>query len=84
MNQCAAQVFSNIPPDKWLAIQAKATANNITLTGDSGQTTQQGFTFSWRYDAASFSLTIQCLDQPFWASCGSINNKIHDLVDRTG
>jgi hypothetical protein len=81
MNQCAAQVFGNISPDKWRALQAKATANDITLAGDSGQTTQHGFTFSWRYDATSSSLTIQCLEHPILAPCGSINSKIHDLVD---
>jgi len=45
MSQCAAQVFGNIPPDKWLSLQQKAAANNIALTGNSGETTQQGFTF---------------------------------------
>ena len=81
MSQCAAQVFGNISPDKWQSLRAKAAANNINLTGDSGETTQQGFTFSWQYDAASSSLTIQCLDHPFWAPCGSINGRIHDLLD---
>jgi hypothetical protein len=84
MTQCAAQVFGNIPPNKWLSLQQKAAADNIALTGDSGETTQQGFTFSWSYDAASSSLTIQCLNHPFWAPCGSINGKIHDLVDSMG
>lgn len=80
MTQCVAQVFDNISRDKWQSLQAKAAASNINLTGDSGETTQQGFTFSWNYDAASSSLTIQCLDHPFWAPCGSINGRVHDLV----
>jgi len=84
MSQCAAQTFNNITPDKWLALQAKAAADNINLNGVSGETTQQGFTFTWQYDAASAILTIQCLNHPFWASCGAVNGKIHDLVDSLG
>jgi hypothetical protein len=81
MSQCAAQTFSNISPDKWAALQTKASRNDINLTGDSGQATQQGFTFTWRYDAASATLTIQCLEHPVWAPCGSVNSRVHDLVD---
>ena len=81
MSACAAQTFTNITPDKWLALQAKASQSDINLNGDSGQTSQQGFTFKWEYDSVSASLTIQCLDHPFWASCGTVNGKIHDLVE---
>jgi hypothetical protein len=81
MSACAAQTFSNISPEKWVTLQTKAAQNNINLEGDSGQTSQQGFTFSWQYDAASATLTIQCLEHPFWAPCGAVNGKVHDLVD---
>jgi hypothetical protein len=84
MSQCAAQTFSNVTADKWLVLQTKAAADNISLNGASGETTQEGFTFTWQYDAASATLTIQCLNHPFWASCGSVNDKIHDLVDGLG
>jgi hypothetical protein len=84
MNQCAAQTFNNITAAKWLALKAKATANDINLNGESGETTQQGFTFTWQYNATSATLTIQCLNHPFWAPCGSVNGKIHDLVDSIG
>jgi hypothetical protein len=81
MGACAAQTFSDITPDKWTALQAKAAQNNINISGDSGQSTQQGFTFSWLYDPTAQTLTIQCLDHPFWAPCGTINGKVHDLID---
>jgi len=84
MGECAAQTFNNITPDKWLALQTKAAADNINLNGTSGETTNQGFTVTWQYDAASATLTIQCLNHPFWAPCGSVNGKIHDLVDSLG
>ena len=81
MGQCAAQTFSNISADKWTALQEKAAQNNINLNGDSGQTSQNGYTFSWNYDPDGQTLTIQCLDHPFLAPCGAINGRIHDLVD---
>jgi hypothetical protein len=70
MGQCAAQTFSNITPDKWLALQTKASANQVILHGDSGEIAQQGFTLSWHYDTLSATLTIQCMNRPLWAPCG--------------
>jgi hypothetical protein len=84
MGQCAAQVFSNISSQKWLAMQTKAAGDNINLTGDTGQTTEQGFTFTWHYEAATEILTIQCLGHPFWATCGEVNSKVHHLIDGLG
>jgi hypothetical protein len=84
MGQCAAQTFSNITPQKWLAIQTKAAEDNINLSGDAGQITEKGFTFTWRYEAISGVLTIQCSDHPFWATCGAVNSKVHELVDSLG
>lgn len=84
MGQCAAQTFSNITPQKWLTIQTKAAADNISLRGDTGQITENGFTFTWQYEAPSGILTIQCLDHPFWATCGAVNGKVHDVVDSLG
>jgi hypothetical protein len=63
MGQCAAQ--TNITPDRWLALQTKAAANQVIVNGDSGEITQQGFTFSWHYDVLSATLTIQGLNPPF-------------------
>jgi hypothetical protein len=81
MGVCAAQTFSNITSDKWLLLQTKAAQNNIKITGDAGQTTQQGFTFRWQYDAMSATLTIQCMEHPIWAPCGSVNSRVHDLIE---
>jgi hypothetical protein len=80
-SECALQTFSNITPDKWRALQIRAAQNNIELGAESGQATQGGFTFTWRYDATSATLMIQCIDHPFWASCGAVNGRLHDLVD---
>lgn len=84
MGECAAQTFSNIAPQKWLAIQTKAAGENINLSGDKGQITEKGFTFTWQYEPVSEILTIHCLDHPFWATCGAVSSKVHDLVDSFG
>jgi len=81
MGSCAAQTFTNITVENWEAIKAKAEQNNINIEGDSGESTQQGFTFSWQFDASLATLTIQCLDHPFLIPCGTVNAKVHDLVD---
>jgi len=83
MRSCAAQIFSDITPEKWLSLQNKATQNGINLAGDVGQTTQHGCTFQWKYESSSATLTIQCLDHPLLAPCGTINGRIHDLMDGT-
>jgi len=80
MSSCPEQTFDGVTPEKWQILQVKATENGVTLNSDAGQASQQGFTFSWRYDAASATLTIQCLDRPFWAPCGAIHSKVQDIV----
>jgi len=83
MGTCAAQTFTGITADKWQVLQAKAAQSSIVMNGDNGETSQQGFMFRWQYDAVSTTLTIQCLDHPFWAPCGSVNGRVHDLVEAT-
>jgi hypothetical protein len=84
MGQCAAQTFSNITPQKWSALQAKLAAEHIQLTGDSGQVTQDGYTFTWAYQPGTSALTIQCLDHPWYTSCGMITDRLHHWIDSLG
>jgi hypothetical protein len=81
MGQCAAQTFSNITPDRWLTLQTNAAANQVIVSGDSGEITQQGFTFSWHYDVLSATLTIRCLNRPLWRHAAPSIAKVHDLVE---
>ena len=83
MSTCPEQTFDGITAEKWQILKAKATENGIALNSDTGQASQQGFTFSWKYDAASATLTIQCLDRPFWVPCGLIESKVQDIVSRS-
>lgn len=80
MSTCPTQIFSNISREKWGRVQSKASQNNIILSGDAGEVSEQGFTFSWRYESGSESLTIQCLKHPFWATCDAVNGKVNELI----
>jgi hypothetical protein len=81
MGECAAQVFSNFTVDRFARLKAKAAAEGLSLDRPAGTFTHTGFTFTWAYDAAAQSLTIQCIKGPFFPGCGSINASIHNLID---
>jgi hypothetical protein len=81
MGQCAEQVFSNCTIAKFVCLMAKAQAAGINIQGNSGTATQDGITISWTFDPAGETLSIQCTSAPFYLSCGTINQNIHDLVD---
>jgi hypothetical protein len=81
MGQCAAQVFSNVSAAQFQCLVAKAAAQNIIISGNSGSASKDGITIAWNYDPGTQTLTLQCTDSPFYLPCGTINSTIHDLVD---
>jgi hypothetical protein len=78
---CAKQTFTGLTPDQFTALTAKAVASGLSLSGNAGQASKDGFTVSWTYDPIARVLEIQCLSAPFLVPCSSINGKIHDLVE---
>jgi hypothetical protein len=81
MSECAAQVFSNITQDKFACLSAKAEAQGISIGGNRGSASNDGITISWEFNPAAETLAIQCTASPFYVTCGTINAKLHDLVD---
>jgi hypothetical protein len=81
MSACATQVFNNVNASVWNCLVQKAAGYGITISGDSGEASKDGFTVRWDYDPNSGTLQLQCTDSPWWAPCSTINGKIHDLVD---
>jgi hypothetical protein len=77
----ATQVFEGFTQSRFDCLVAKAAASGVPITGSSGQGSKNGLTIRWAFDAVTGRLELQCLDSPFWASCGMINSKMHDLVD---
>jgi len=84
MAACASQTFSNVSPTKWACLKTKISAAGYAIGSDQGSVSDQGYTIAWRYDAAAQTLTLQCLDSPWWVPCSAVNAKIHDLFDQSG
>lgn len=80
MSACSMQTFNNVSRDAWNCIQDAASQYGITRS-DQGQQTVSGFTVWWSYAPATQTLQIQCLDSPFFVTCGTINSQIHDAVE---
>jgi hypothetical protein len=81
MTSCAKQLFSNVTDEQFACLTAKAKAAGIDIAGNNGNATRDGIEINWSYDPVGQTLSIQCTSAPFFVSCGSINSKIHDLVD---
>jgi hypothetical protein len=81
MSACAAQTFTGITQSHFDALARKVSAAGVRVDGPTGTGSRNGFTVVWIYDAAGQTLVIQCTDSPFSVTCGSINQRIHDLVD---
>jgi hypothetical protein len=78
---CAAQVFSPVTAANFNCIVAKAAAAGIKISGNAGEMSESGFTVQWQFDPVANTLSIQCTDKPFIVSCGTVNGRIHDIVD---
>jgi hypothetical protein len=81
MGACAAQTFSDFPPDRFARLVTKAASEGVSIEGPTGSFTHAGATVTWNYDAANQSLTVQCVKAPLFPGCGSINASIHSLID---
>ena len=80
---CDPQTFDDIGPDAWALMQSEVQRQlGIGITTPSGQAADKGFTIGWNYDAGGRTLTITCLDKPFFVPCGVINGQIAKLVDQ--
>ena len=78
---CAKQTFTDLGPDQFAALVAKAAATGLALSGTQGEASKDGFTVTWSYDSGAQVLEIQCVSAPFLVPCSVINGKIHSLVE---
>jgi hypothetical protein len=81
MSACATQGFDNVSQSVFNCLVQMAGSYGITISGNSGEASKDGFTVRWDYDPTAQTLQLQCTDSPWWAPCSTINGKIHDLVD---
>ena len=81
MAACATQIFSGITQARFDCLMQKAQTAGIAIAGNAGVGNKDGITIRWQFDPAGQTLELQCTGSPFFLSCGTINGKIHDLVD---
>ena len=82
MSACAMLTYNNVTPTAWDDIVAEAAKMNIAIGADSGSATAKNFTVNWNYDRSGQTLTLQCVDHPFYISCSLINAHLNDAVER--
>ena len=80
MSHCPEIAVSGITPEKYQSLLATAKAQGLDLTGETGTTTFQGLDFTWTYDAAQGTLTIQCTGKPIFVPCSMIESRIRSLI----
>ncbi len=80
MSACPQIVATGINPEKYQTLLATAKAQGLDLTGQTGSTSYQGLDFTWTYDIAAESLTIQCTGKPIFVPCSMIESRIRALL----
>jgi hypothetical protein len=81
MSSCATQLFDGITQTRFDCLVNKANDAGIAIAGNAGEASQDGVTIRWLYDPAKESLELQCTSAPFFLPCGTINGRIHDMVN---
>ena len=80
MSHCPPISLCEITPEKYAALLTQAQAQGLNLIGESGSTSYQGMDFSWSYDDAAQTLTIQCTEKPIFVPCSMIESRIRALI----
>ena len=80
MSACPEIVATGVTPEKYQTLLATAKAQGLDLSGETGSTSYQGLDFTWTYDAAGESLTIQCTGKPIFVPCSMIESRIRALI----
>jgi hypothetical protein len=85
MHTLPPQVFANVSPAKFAAIEATAEhACGIPIRGASGTAKgPYGIVITWKYDEATETLTTQCLDHAFYVPDTTVEQRMQDLVANT-
>jgi hypothetical protein len=82
MPDCATQTFTNFSQERFNCLVMKAQAAGITISGNQGTGSKDGFTIRWNFDPLKRSLELQSLGSHIFFPCGFINQQIHNLVDQ--
>ena len=80
MSACPEIVATGVHPENYQTLLATAKSQGLDLSGETGSTTFQGLDFTWTYDPAGESLTIQCTGKPIFVPCSMIESRIRALL----
>jgi hypothetical protein len=81
MAACKPVTFQNITRERFQAVRARIRAQaDVSVMGDMGTASGNGFTATWTYNEADQTLSIQCTEKPWFISEGLVADKIRALV----
>jgi len=78
---CPEITIEGIDAALYAKLLAEATAAGAKFDGS--QATLGGLAFDWNYDGEANVLHATCLHHPFFATCGIIEEKIRELVEKS-
>lgn len=91
MSACSAQSFTGITPAVMSCCVSAANSHGASIpnppppTGNVSVNSFLGtFTFTWNYNAAAQTATLQCTDSPWEIRCSTIENAITGTVTGCG
>jgi hypothetical protein len=81
MANCSPCSFTNVTDAAFKCLVAKAAKHSVKIDSDSGKAGASGFKFTWNYERAAQTLTIQCTGRLPLISCKTVNKNINDQVN---
>lgn len=78
---CPSLTFNNVTPDHFAAIAAEVEKETgMQVSGNSGTTSEHGFTVTWDYNPETQDLTMQCTEKPWIIPTSVVQHKITEIV----
>lgn len=78
---CDKQTFFQFSLSAFDCLKQKALAIGVTIDSDQGQSSKDGVTIAWNFNAETQTLELQCTEKPFIIPCGTVNGRIRKVVD---
>jgi hypothetical protein len=75
---CDEVTLTGIDPALYANLLSSAASAGMIFSGAVARF--RDFTFDWNYDPPSATLRYTCTKKPFYASCGTVDSHINDLI----
>ena len=81
MAHCDEQKFEGITEQKFNCIVKRAEeSTGILLDGHAGQAGANGIQITWEFDVTAQTLSIRCVERPFFLPCGVVEAQVEGLI----